>query len=262
VAQVVVERRTVTVRGCRTSYVRGGSGPTLVFLHGFDAFTHWEPFMAGLAASYDVIVPDHPGYGESDIPSWLDGIHDLAFFYREFLATLGLAQVHVVGGGIGGWIALELAVRDTRAIASLTLIDAAGVRADGVDGIDVFLCTPEEVRRQSYVDPQLAERAATPNDERGFELSLKSGLTTARIGWQPRFFDPLLMKWLHQVDVPTLVLWGEDDAIFPLDHGRVLAHLIPGAKLIALPACGHLPHLEKPDDVVAAITAFLHGVPA
>src|SRR5262245_35730572 len=100
------------VNGCNIALMRGGSGPPLLVLHGASGAGTWLPFMTTLAESFDVIVPEHPGFGASDTPDWLDNIHDLAYFYLDFLSELSLTGVHLVGLSLGGWIAAELAVRD------------------------------------------------------------------------------------------------------------------------------------------------------
>src|SRR5476649_946117 len=136
-ATAAASRTTHTVEGTQVSVLRGGSGPPLLSLHGSEAFTTWQRFMAELAGRFDVIVPDHPGFGASDTPPWLDCIGDLAHFYRAFIEALGLHNVVVAGHGIGGWIAGELALRDTRDLRALVLVDAAGLPLTE-DGVDTF----------------------------------------------------------------------------------------------------------------------------
>ena len=86
-----------------------------------------------------MIAPEHPGFGESDTPDWLDNIHDLAYFYLDVLDALKLDDVHLVGNSLGGWIAAELAVRSTERLASLTLAGSAGLYVPGVAQVDPFL---------------------------------------------------------------------------------------------------------------------------
>ena len=107
-----------TVAGCKTHFLRGGKGPTLLFLHGGGGAGVWLPFFKTLAKRYDVIVPEHPGFGRSDTPDWLDNVGDFANFYLEFIQKLGLKDVNLVGTSLGGWIAADLAVRDTDAAAA------------------------------------------------------------------------------------------------------------------------------------------------
>ena len=122
----------LAVRGCNIGLMRGGAGRPLLMLHGAGGAGRWLPFMADLAARHDVIVPEHPGFGASDTPDWLDTIPDLACFYLDFLDQLDLTGVDLVGFSLGGWIAAELAVRNTRRLASLTLVGAAGIHVPGV----------------------------------------------------------------------------------------------------------------------------------
>src|SRR5882672_2134547 len=129
---------SIAVRGCNIALMRGGSGRPLLILHGAGGAGSWLPYMEDLAAGHDVILPEHPGYGASDTPDWLDTIADLANFYLDFLDQLDLAAVDLVGCDLGGWIAAELAVRNTRRLASLTLVGAAGIYVKGVAQSDPF----------------------------------------------------------------------------------------------------------------------------
>src|ERR1700680_3300257 len=122
----------LAVRGCRIRLMRGGAGSPLVVLHG-ESGANVLPFMQQLAQKFDVIAPEHPGFGESDTPDWLDNVHDLAYFYLDLVAQLKLTGVHLVGLSLGGWIAAELAVRNTQRLASLTLSGAAGLFVAGAE---------------------------------------------------------------------------------------------------------------------------------
>src|ERR1700761_2466003 len=126
----------LSVRGCAISLMRAGAGRPVLLLHGASDGGQWHPFMADIAAHHDVIAPEHPGFGASDTPVWLDTIPDLASFYLDLLDQLDLDQVHLVGCDLGGWIAAELAVRNTRRLASLTLVGAAGIHVPGVAQVD------------------------------------------------------------------------------------------------------------------------------
>src|SRR3954462_15351307 len=113
---------TITVRGMRVRVLRGGSGPPLIFLHGASGHVGWLPFLERLSQRFDVIAPEHPGFGASDDPSWLDQPADLAYFYLDLIDALKLERVHLIGTSLGGWVAAELAVRNTSRLATLTLV--------------------------------------------------------------------------------------------------------------------------------------------
>ena len=244
----------IEVDGCRTHYRRAGKGAPLVFLAGASGAPVVLPFMEKLAERFDVVVPDHPGYGQSDEPEWLENIHDVAYFYLDFLAALKLEKTAIVGSSMGGWMAMEMAVRNTSRIASLVLVSPAGVRAEGAAPADIFLLSPEDMIRKLFHDQKYAaERLAAPLTPEAIDLALKNRHTTARLAWEPRLHDPMLPKWLHRIDVPVTIVWGEHDRILPVGFAPEIKKLIRNSKLAVLPDCGHLPHAEKPDQFVEIV---------
>jgi pimeloyl-ACP methyl ester carboxylesterase len=250
----------IAIRGCNIGMMRCGAGRPLLILHGASGGGHWLPFMAALAARHDVIVPEHPGFGGSDTPDWLDNVADVANFYLDFLDQLDLTGVDLVGLSLGGWIAAELAVRNTRRLASLTLSAAAGIHVPGVPRFDPFLCTDEQRIRTYFHDPRRAdemiERLIRPEFE---DVNIKNLTTTAKLVWQPRDHDPQLRKWLHRIDVPTLLIWGANDPLFPKEYAYAYQKLIPGSQAVVIPECGHIPWIERREAFVAALEGFLEG---
>ncbi|MGB6537940.1 MAG: alpha/beta hydrolase [Xanthobacteraceae bacterium] len=247
----------VTVRGCRIRLMRGGAGDPLLYLHGASGAS-WLPFLDKLSQKFDVIAPEHPGFGESDTPDWLDDIHDLAYFYLDLLAALELERVHLVGNSLGGWIAAEIAVRSTQRLASLTLCDAAGLHVPDAAQFDAFLISEEQRLTSFFYDESKAKemlaRVLHPSLE---DTVLKNRATVVRLCWQPRNHDPHLHKWLHRIEVPTLLIWGDTDRLFPKEHGLAYRRAIPGAKLVVIPKCGHVPQIERPDAFIAALEGFI-----
>jgi pimeloyl-ACP methyl ester carboxylesterase len=245
------------ISGCRVRVMRSGVGAPLLFLHGARGATHWLPLMSRLAESFDVIVPEHPGYGGSDTPAWLDNVSDLAYFYLDFIKHLKLQSVRLVGTSLGGWIATEIAVRSTAALKSLVLIAPAGIHVKGVQKGDIFLWSPEETAYNLVYDPELAKQmlAVVPSDA-DIDVMLKNNFATAKLTWQPRLYNPHLYKWMHRIDVPTQVVWGNDDKVIPVPYAAQFQALIPGARLKIIEHCGHLPHVEKAREVFETIADF------
>jgi pimeloyl-ACP methyl ester carboxylesterase len=238
----------IEVNGCRTNLRRGGTGAPLLFLHGASGAPVIQPYMERLATRFDVLVPEHPGYGLSDEPEWLENIHDLAYFYLDLMKQLGLKDVTLAGNSLGGWVAMEMAVRDTSRLKSLILVSPAGIAVPGIQVADIFLMTPEDLLRTIFHDQKLAEaRLADPVTPEAIDIALKNRHTTARLAWEPRFFDPFLPKWLHRIDVPTTIIWGAQDRIIPIGFLKELKKLIPGAESHVIEGAGHLPHAEKAD---------------
>jgi pimeloyl-ACP methyl ester carboxylesterase len=251
---------TVSVRACNVDLrlQRGGKGAPLLFLPDAHIGAAWSPFYDKLAERFEVILPEHPGYGGGDAPPWLDRVADLANFYLDALTQLDLGRVHLAGAALGGWIAAELATRNTARLASLTLIDAWGLRVDGTAGIDPFVTGDEQALRDLFHDPKSADasiaRILAPEGE---DALLKGKMVTAKLAWQPRLHDPHLGKWLHRIDVPTLLVWGKEDRLLPQAYAVAWQKAIPNARLVTVAGAGHLPHIEKPGEAAGAISDFI-----
>lgn len=251
----------ITIKDCRIRLMRGGAGAPLLFLHGGGGAGIWLPCMAKLAKKFDVIAPEHPGFGDSDTPPWLDTIEDLANFYLDFLDQLDLRGVHLIGSSLGGWVAAELAVRNATRLASLTLIGAAGIHLKDVEQVDTFLSNDEQRIRDLFHDQELAEAVIAGSERPELEdAALKNRMMTAKLSWQPRNHDPHLRKWLHRIKVPTLLVWGDHDRLFPKEYALAYQRLIPGAKVVIIPNCGHLPHVEKGDEFAAELETFIRAM--
>ena len=244
----------VELSGCRTRVRRAGRGQALLFLHGASGMPAILPCLHKLAERFDVVVPEHPGYGQSGEPEWLENIHDMAYFYLDFMEKLALKDVLLVGNSMGGWIALEIAVRSTERIRSMVVVSPAGVKAPGVFPADTFLMSPEEQARALVYDQKIAEaRLAEPVTPEMVDMQLKNRHTTARLAWEPRFHDPHLPKWLHRIDVPVKIVWGEQDKIIPAKFVEEYKKHFPKAQIHIVKGCGHLPPVEKPDEFVAIV---------
>lgn len=247
----------IEVDGCRTHYRRAGKGRPLVFLHGASGAPVVLPFMEKLATRYDVVVPDHPGYGQSDEPEWLENIHDVAYFYLDFLKALKLEKAIVVGSSMGGWMAMEMAVRDTSRIGAVVLVSPAGLFAPGAEPADIFLLPQEEMVRKLFHDQKYAQaRLAIPETPESIDLGLKNRHTTARLAWEPRLQDPFLAKWLHRIDVPVSIIWGAQDEILPVATAQEIKRLLPRAEVNIFEQCGHLPQVEQMERFCDVIFGF------
>jgi pimeloyl-ACP methyl ester carboxylesterase len=247
-----------TIDHCRVRLMRGGKGSPLLYLHGASGAGTWLPFMEQLSQRFDVIVPEHPGFGGSEMPDWLDNVGDLAYFYLDLMEELGLSGVHLVGSSLGGWIAAELAVRSSARLKTLVLSASAGIHVKGVSKGDIFLWSPEKSARNLFHDEKRAEAAlAQPLGEAEQAAVMKNRLVTAKLAWQPRLYNPHLAKWLHRIKLPTLILWGDDDKIIPPAYGPAFAKLIPGARLEVIKDSGHVPQIEQADQWVGEITQFI-----
>ena len=251
----------IAVDGARIRLLRRGraEAPPLLFLHGAGGHTGWMGFLDELAQDFAVYAPEHPGFGRSDDPPWLDEIGDLAYFYLDVFKALGLERVHLIGTSLGGWIAAELAVRDASRLASLTLAGAVGILAGGKPIDDTFRMPDDENLRRFYADPERAARRLGDLAKADMSLVAKNRATVARLAYRPRYHNLGLAKWLHRIGVPTLLIWGDKDGLVPPRFGEAYRDLIPGARLVVLENAGHAPFDEQKDAFLAAFREFIGG---
>ena len=250
-----------TIDGARIRLLRGGRGtpdaPALLFLHGAGGHTGWMAFLEELSQRFEVFAPEHPGFGQSDDPPWLDEVGDLALFYLDLIRHFDLSGVHLIGTSLGGWIAAELAVRNTAPLASLTLVGAVGILAGGDPIPDIFRMPVDENLRRFYADPDRARRRLADMEKADMAVAAKNRATVTRLAYRPRFHNPGLAKWLHRIDVPTLLVWGEKDGLVPPAFGEAYRELVPGARLVVIPDAGHAPFDEQKEAFVAAFLDFV-----
>lgn len=246
--------------GAMANGLRAGSGRPLLYLHDAHSPIGWHPFMHKLAGQFEIFAPVHLGYGSSDRPDWLVRVDDLAYFYLEVLEQLNIDRAHIVASGLGGWIAMEMAIKSCARIATLTLAAPVGIRVKGVRQSDVFIDPPEQLCYKLFHDRSLADNMAKRWKELApeeLDAVYKARATTARLAWQPYFYNPALRNWLFRVRVPTRIIWGANDAIVPIDYGRNLQGLLPNASLETIDKCGHLPHIEKAAEFARSVSGFI-----
>lgn len=236
-----------------------GSGPTALVLHGAEGIQADAAFVDALAERFTVVAPTHPGFGLSPRPDWCDSVDDLAYLYLEWLERQDLSDVVLVGLQFGGWIAAEMAVRDTSRLSRLVLVDAVGIKVGGQedrDIADVFVMPRDELDARHYADP-----AAGPGD-----LSLaphedvlhiaRNEEALALYAWEPYLHNPRLRRWLSRIHISTLVAWGAQDGIVSPDYGRAYADAIPGARFELIDDAGHRAQIEQPDQLTKLIADF------
>ncbi len=251
------EPEWIEVGGLRVAYRRKGDGPATLYLHGAGLTRMWLPLHERLSQSLDLIAPEHPGYGETEMPEWLDGFDDLVIHYDALLDALELERVHLVGYSLGGWLAAELAVFYPHRFESLTLITPAGLRIPGKPIADLFAMDPEKLFMTIFNDPTNLPQVL-PDFESLDEIEHQFGeaATLARLAWNPRF-DPKLERRLERVACPTLVVRAEHDRLIPDEMAERYAELIAGARLETVPGTGHALVVEQPERTADTISPFI-----
>ena len=254
---------TVNVAGTPVEMHSGGSGPPLIFLHGGGGFGTYDPTSSPLAERFTVYAPSHPGFFGTPRPSWVYSITDVAHFTLELAQQLGLSNYVLAGHSIGGWIAAEMAAMSSANIRGLVLIDAAGIRPAHSEIAEVFMVSGDARLKLGFHDP-----AQVPNydvftaepDPAQVRVAHSNMEMLSRLAWKPYLHNPSLPHYLGKVTTPTLIVWGRQDAILPLECGELLHKAIAGSTLSVIDNCGHSPQMEKPGEFNSAVTAFLNSL--
>ena len=255
---------TVPVRGGKFQIrlVEGGTGDSLLYLHGEDGFSGWTPFLDQLARRFHVFAPAHPGVAGSQGLEHLDDLWDLVLLYEELVQALGLDRIGAIGHSYGGMLAAELAAHRPDKVTALVLMDSLGLWLDETPVADFFVLTPAERAESLWYDPECeAAKAALaqPQDpEEKMESDLSRTEALAAVG---KFVWPIpdrgLNKRIHRITMPTLLLWGDSDGMVPLDYARAFQRLLPNSSLKVIDQCGHSPQEERPNEALAAVVDFL-----
>lgn len=255
------ELRTIQVFGRSIRYYDLGSGPPLLLIHGIGGDAdEWAFCFESFSTSHRVIALDLLGFGRSDKPLISYTIEALVEVVQHFLRALKIDRVCLIGNSLGGWIAASLALKRSELVEKLILVDAAGVWGNATNfPVDLRVSSLKHLRevfRMLFYDKTLAteelvDTAYRQHLERGDGYAIESVLRNVSSGQEH------LDAVIGDVEVPTLIVWGEQDELIPVSTGRLMHQRIPGSSLMVIPHCGHLPALEKPAQLVDAVLQFL-----
>jgi len=258
--------RTISLAGTTLELVERGEGRHQMFLQAGEGLAPERSWLDLLATRYRLLAPSHPGYGNSPlIDGGAGGVDDLAYLYLDLAAELDLADAVLVGADLGGWIAAEMMVRSTARFSCLVLVAPLGVKLRGRDERDIadmHGIERAEYLRLAWADPAKGDVDYTALPDTELAAIVRGREAFALYGWKPYMHNPRLRHWLHRIDRPTLVLWGESDGIVKPAYGRAYADAIPGAEVQTIAAAGHLPQIEQPEATAAAILDFIAATPA
>lgn len=257
-ADLLSEASLVDIRGLRLELIVKGEGAPLLFLHGMDGVEGCAKIIDLLAGGFTVYAPSHPGFGASELPRAYSSIDDLAYFYLDLLEHFDLRDVTVAGFSLGGWLAAEILVKNSSRISKLVLGAPLGLRTAErrtQHVTDLFMLDPKQVDATLQVSaPEQVNLAELP--EPTLERIARNAEAVSLFGWSPYLYNPKLHLRLHRIDVPALVLWGENDRFAPLDYAKTFVAKLPIGQLETLANCGHRIYVDRPDAAAAAIVKF------
>ena len=252
------ERRALKVNGIDTVVLTAGRGAPLVYFHGAGTVTRFD-FALPWTRDFQVVVPYHPGFGESADDPAITEIHDYVLHYLDLFDALGFKKVRLVGQSMGGYIAATLASQQRDFVERLALVCPIGIPTGDVKTTNFLDVPPEQLPALLAVDPQTVIRhlPAGPPGDAFIAERIKETQTATRLRLGSSPFDPKLPRWLHRLSMPTLLVWGKQDKLTPFAQHRFWTAALPKAELKPFDG-GHLVLDETPASV-AAIQEFMRG---
>jgi pimeloyl-ACP methyl ester carboxylesterase len=252
-----VSERILEVGPIRARVLVAGTGSPVLFLHGAGGL-FWDPFLEALAGEHTVYAVEHPGGAGSDALEHLPGIWELVLFYDELLDGLGLDAVDVVGHSFGGMVAAELAANSPRRVSRLVLIAPIGFWREDHPIPDIAGIPPERLPELVLADPAgpLAAMLTPPLDDpqARFEAAMLMASVLHFIWPIP---DKGLRRRIHRVSAPTLLVWGEKDALVHPAYAEEFTSRLRESRLEKIAGAGHLPQLEQPGAVRDVVLPYL-----
>ncbi|MCD6507406.1 alpha/beta fold hydrolase [Candidatus Poribacteria bacterium] len=273
-----VEERYVNVDGYRIRYLHAGQGDPMVLLHGLGVFAEsWLYNIPVLAKRFSVYAPDLIGFGRSDKPRIKYDVETFDAFLLGFLNTLGIKRAVLIGNSLGGGIALYFALSHPDRVEKLVLVDPALIGRDVSWGLRILSIpllgrvligkgSKEELRRalsSSFYDPKFltddwVEEAyrisKLPGIKHPFLSVIRNGVSLW--GIKRRY---VLINRLHELSMPVLIVWGEEDRVISVRYAYAAYHRIKNAKLIIFEGCGHAPQIERYTQFNKAVLEFLQA---
>lgn len=270
--------KTFDYHGVKINYYEGGQGPPVILLHGFGACAYtWRYLAPALAEDHRVFTLELKGYGRSDKPA--DGkyaVRDQADLVAEFIRTLDLPDLVLVGHSMGGGVALmtyfKVREADPARIKKLVLIDSAGypqklpwfirlAKMPLVGTVGGRLLSPRfaaymVLRKCYYNKAKITQEQIDTYAYYGSLPGAREAVVETARQIMPDDIETLTARY-KTINVPVLIVWGEEDEVVPLAVGKNFKRDIPDSELVILPKCGHIPPEEEAQETNRLITQFL-----
>lgn len=270
----------VTLHGHRRAYVKAGSGPALLLLHGLACdHTTWDPVIRQLAERYTVIAPDLLGHGASDKPRADYSLGGYANGMRDLLTVLDIDRATVVGHSFGGGVAMQFSYQFPERTERLMLVSAGGLGREVTPLIKAIQGFGWEPAMRLLTRPGIrhvvtgAMRSGTglwPKHTRDLDevAAIIDSWSDRRTRFAIRHLVRAVIDWRGQIvtmsdraylteAMPLAVVWGEDDQVLPARHLEIARTLAPGAITELFGGAGHFPHKDHPQAFVAFVDRFM-----
>ena len=249
------------VAGAEMQVLKGGSGDPLLILHDELGQPGWLQVHDELAKNHTVIAPSLPGFGVTGRLDWVMNMRDIATWTLWAMDDMGLSNVNVLGFSVGGWLAAEMATQDPKVFKKMALAAPAGILPPTGEILDMFLIVSQEFITAGVHNPDAAAEfktvcpdEPTPEQVEQWETAREEA---CRLTWRPYMHDRSLPHRLGRLrNLPTLIVWGRNDAVIPASAGEVYNASIAGSRVVTIENCGHRSDVEKPAQLVAHLREF------
>lgn len=268
-----LDSRQVQVGEFNIHYYEGGpqGAETILMIHGFGADKdNWVRFSRPLTARYHVVALDLPGFGDSSKPEASYDVGTQVERLNAFAKAIGLHKLHLIGNSMGGHIAALYAARHPEEVLSVALLNNAGVNAPQASELFKRLdrgdANPLLVRNaddfSNMLDLLFVEKPPLPGSLKQYlaERAMASHDFNQKIFNQLRERYIPLETELAKIQVPTLLLWGDQDQILDVSSIKVMQPLLKQPTVVIMQACGHLPMIERPEETAEHYQTFLDSV--
>jgi 2-hydroxymuconate-semialdehyde hydrolase len=262
--EVPVEQGEVTAGSVKTAYLSAGSGPPVVCLHGAGAgAVTWYPSISALAEHFHVIAPDIVGYGESDKPNAAYDRPYFASWLRDFFLALEIPKAHVIGLSQGGAISLQFSFENPEMVEKLVLVDSGALGSQTSFRMLLgffWLYTFPSAAANRYNGRYLVTKLENVDPNFGlYSLQVVKKPGGKSVFWRGMGAAVSAMpeEELRQIKHQTLIIWGEDDRVFPIAFGEAAAKIMPNASLHRIQDAGHLSFMDQPEVFNRILLQFL-----
>ena len=255
-----------------------GGGLPLVMLHGggpgASSWSNFGPALPRFAADFRTLLVDQPGFGDSDKPEVVGNyFRHSAGYLLALLDELGIDRIHLLGNSLGGGTAARFALENPKRVGRLVLMGPGGLNlsvlsadpTEGVKRLMDFSANPSREAMRAFISTMVVDQSLVTDalvDERLADAT-KPGAREAMASmgasfWNPDTFeDGMLWREAHRIRQHTLLTWGREDRVNPLDGALVALKQIPKAQLHVFPNCGHWAQIEAAEQFHAVTRTFL-----
>ena len=277
---IMPQDRYIKIGNVNTRYwAEGDKGPNVILIHGLGASADiWMHNISAISSGYRVYAPDLVGFGRSDKPDVKYSPSYMAAFINDFMTALDIENACFMGLSLGGGVALQYILQFASKVQRLVLVDSAGLgremplamRLATVPVMGELMLSPSRAGMAFVLKQLVHDPAVITADliDLYFELNFSQGAAKTVLallracatihGARPDVLGPV-MKNLNNINIPTLIIWGREDRLFPVGHACFAREKIPDSYLYIFERCGHMPNFERPEEFNSVVLNFLGG---